>query len=87
MLLELGVNKRLQDKTLEREKPREKPVKPDDRRRWMGEETQRGPDVCWTVIVRTVRSSHILYCLRSCSGQALKGFISVFIKEEMKVQT
>lgn len=37
-----------------------------------GKETQRGPDVCWTVIVRTARSSPILYCLLSCSERTLK---------------
>lgn len=72
VLLELRVNERLQDKTSEREKPREKIVKPDDRRRWTGKEMQRGPDICWTVIIRTARSSHILYCLLSCSERTLK---------------
>lgn len=26
---------------------------------------QRGPDVCWIIIIKTMRSSHILDCLSS----------------------
>lgn len=42
VLLELRVNERLQYKTSEREKPREKIVKPDDRRRWTGRRCREG---------------------------------------------
>lgn len=50
-----------------------------------GEKTQRRPDVCWTIIVTVlVRSSHILYCLLSCSEQALKGFQICFHRRESK---
>lgn len=63
---------------IRKRKARREDSKPGDRRRWRREETRRGLDVCWTIIVRTVRSSRIL--LLSCSEQALKGFHICFHK-------
>lgn len=64
VLLEMEVNKRLQENAPEREAKRED-SKPEGVRRWREEEMQREPDVCQIIIVKTVRSSYILYCLSS----------------------